>query len=63
MLENGADWANEPPASIAQNKRIGACHPTRQVHIIPMLLRDALLGAVDLEDLLADWNSHAMFLT
>jgi len=28
MLENAADRASEPPASIAQNKRIGACNPT-----------------------------------
>ena len=42
MPENAADRASEPPASIAQNKRIGACRPTRQVH--------ALLGAVELGD-------------
>jgi hypothetical protein len=34
MLENAADRASEPPASIAQSKRIGACHPTRQVHAL-----------------------------
>jgi len=34
MLENAADRASEPPASIAQPKRIGACHPTRQVHAV-----------------------------
>jgi len=34
MLENAADRASEPPASIAQNKRIGACHPQRQVHAL-----------------------------
>jgi hypothetical protein len=27
LLEIAADWASEPPASIAQSKRIGACHP------------------------------------
>jgi hypothetical protein len=34
MLENAADRASEPPANIAQSKRIGACHPTRQVHAL-----------------------------
>ena len=28
--KRAADRASKPPASIAQNKRIGACHPTRQ---------------------------------
>jgi hypothetical protein len=34
MLENAADRASEPQASIAQSKRIGACHPQRQVHAL-----------------------------
>ncbi len=37
MPENAADRASERQASIAQNKRAGACHPQRQAH--------ALLGA------------------
>jgi hypothetical protein len=32
-------------ASVAQNKRIGACHPQRPVHIILVLVQDALFGA------------------
>jgi hypothetical protein len=31
MSEKATDWASELPASIAQPKRIGAWHPTRQV--------------------------------
>ncbi len=34
LLGIAADWASEPPARIAQNKRIGACHPQRQVHAL-----------------------------
>jgi hypothetical protein len=38
--KRAADRASEPLASIAQNKRIGACHPQRSVHQDP----DALSG-------------------
>ena len=32
--KRAADRASEPQASIAQSKRIGACHPQRQVHAV-----------------------------
>jgi len=41
-----ADRASEIPASIAQSKRVGAWHPASQVHIIPMILRDAVLACL-----------------
>jgi hypothetical protein len=34
MPENAADRASEHPASIAQNKCVGACHPQHQVRAL-----------------------------
>ena len=35
MLAVGAaDRSSEPPASVAQNKRVDACHPQRPVHYL-----------------------------
>ena len=52
--KRAADWASEPQANIAQPKRESTWHLQRPVHIILVLVQDALLGAIELESLLTE---------
>jgi hypothetical protein len=46
MLGMCADWASEPPASVAQPERIGAWHPQRPVHALLGVFIESFYGII-----------------